>query len=490
MSSCRQLARSGWRRAIGTRVDWRLPQIRFERPHVGAHWLGPLAMVGSVGLSWWAFAGAIGKEGSAAAFGLYIGAVSILLMAWSFVLALRIRFLERFFGGLDSMYRAHRWAGAVAVAAMFLHVQIEPQLANGILGASKPVAETALGFAGVAEVMFYALVAITLLRWFPYRLWRWTHKVLGIPFIISCWHFFTSEKPYSNASGWGWWFGAVMVIGVVAYVARVIGRDAIVPGASYRVARATVRGNTLELSMIPVGRGITFRAGQFAVIKVQAPGLREPHIFTIASSPHDEQLRFFIRDLGDWTQRIQRAELVGVRVVVEGPYGEFEPLSDGVGPTVWIAGGVGVTPFLSATRGLPRASEGDRPTLFYCVRNSSDVMGIEVLREAAEQGRLDLVICSSAEGTRFSESVLAERFGIGGLNDAHVAVCGPASLVSAASAAVRSLGASRVEREDFDIRQGFGPDLSREIDELWQRARNHSEPKSVDGAPIGAYRDY
>ena len=30
----------------------------------------------------------------------------------------------------------------------------------------------------------------------------------------------------------------------------------------------------------------------------------------------------------------------------------------------------------------------------------------------------------------------------------------------------RRLGAARVEREDFDIRQGFGPDLSREIDKL------------------------
>ena len=98
-------------------------------------------------------------------------------------------------------------------------------------------------------------------------------------------------------------------------------------------------------------------------------------------------------------------------------------------------------------------------------------MGIDSLRDASEQGRIDLVVCSSADGMRFSEAILAERFGDDGLDQAHVAVCGPASLVSAAAIAARALGATDVEREDFDIRQGFGPDLSRQADRFWQRTR-------------------
>ena len=74
--------------------------------------MGPLAVISSVLVSWPAFAGASGKEGSVA-FAQYIGAVSILLMSWNFVLALRLRPLEPFFGGLDRMYRVHlgpaRW---------------------------------------------------------------------------------------------------------------------------------------------------------------------------------------------------------------------------------------------------------------------------------------------------------------------------------------------------------------------------------------------
>ena len=55
-------------------------------------------------------------------------------------------------------------------------------------------------------------------------------------------------------------------------------------------------------------------------MKVQKPGLSEPHIFTIASGPDEPAFRFFIRDLGDWTTKMQTADLRAT-VVVEGPYG-------------------------------------------------------------------------------------------------------------------------------------------------------------------------
>ena len=387
-------------------------------------------------------------------------------MAWSFVLAIRLRVLEPFFGGLDSMYRVHRWAGTLAVVAMFLHTSIEPEIEGGIRGASRSLANTAEDLAGTGEIMLYVLVAISLLRWFPYRWWRWTHKLLGIPFAFASFHFFTAEKTYANSSAWGVYFGATMLAGLIAYVWRVIGKDAVVPGVKYQVTAAEVSGSSLDLQLAPRAKPITHRAGQFAVIKVQAPGLREPHIFTIASSPTDANLRFFIRDLGDWTARLLATDLTGVEVIVEGPYGEFEPLHQPASKTVWVAGGVGITPFLSAASALPAEAEHP-PTLHYLVRSRADAMALEVLEMHHQQGRLNLVVHASSEGTRFEPETLAHSHQ--DLTDAHVAVCGPASLVSLVDAQARALGATRIEHEDFDIRQGFGPDLSRQIDKLVRR---------------------
>jgi len=433
----------------------------------GKSWVGPIAIAASVIASWPAFAGAVGEEGGNVQYGLWIGAASILLMAWSFVLALRPRMLEPWFGGLDRMYRVHRWAGSLAIVAMFLHTQAEPEVEGGIRGASRQVAADAQDLAGVAEIMLYVLVAISLVRWFPYRYWRWTHKLLGVPFAFASWHFFTAEKTYQNNSGWGWWFGGFMLAGLVAYLMRIVGRDMLRPGVRHRVTGITREGTTTELRLRPVNRPLGQKLGQFAVLKIQAPGLREPHVFTIASAPDAPELRFFIRDLGDWTRRIQTADLVDAEVYVEGPYGGFRPLPSTPAPVLWVAGGVGITPFLAAVDALPVSTEADRPLLLYCVRERGDATALSVLEAAQLEGRLRLEVFASAEGRRFDAARLAGL--VPDLQGTHVAVCGPSGLVASAATAARQLGAEDVETELFDIRGGIGPDLSEAVETLLGR---------------------
>ena len=271
LSAAARLERLG-RMAVGRPADWRVPAPDLSALRPGAALLGPLAMVASTVAGWFAFAGAVGDGGGSVALGLFVGAAAIVLMAWSFVLAVRVRLLEPLFGGLDRMYQAHRWAGTLSVLLMFLHVRLEPEVEGGIRGASEAVADMAEGLAGVAEYTIYGLVALSLLRWFPYRWWRLTHKLLGIPFAFASWHFYTAEKTYANGSGWGWYFGSIMVAGLVAFVWRVIGRDVVARGRRYRVAATRVHGSTLEVELSPLGRKLTHRPGQFRSAEVPGPG--------------------------------------------------------------------------------------------------------------------------------------------------------------------------------------------------------------------------
>lgn len=439
-------------------------------------------MVLSVLGTWPAFSGATGEEGNVA-LGLFVGAGAIVAMAWSFVLAVRIRPLEPFFGGLDSMYRAHRWAGTLAVVGTFAHTSLEPEIKGGIRGVSKDVAEAAQDLAGLGEIMLYALVGVSLLRWFPYRYWRWTHKLLGVPFLFSCWHFYTTPKPYANGSAWGRYFGAIMLAGIVAWVVRVVWRDMLARGLRYRIDEVVRQGSTTELRLAPVGSPLRHRPGQFAVLKIQRPGLTEPHTFTIASSPGEERLRFFVRDLGDWTTKIGLSEppgegtnggptdagLTGADVIVEGPYGRFEPLPANhpeSGPVFWVAGGVGITPFLSAIQSLPTTAPGERPTLLYCVRAREEASAVETVERAAAEGRINLEWFESSRGRRLDRSAFVALTSAGPTTPAHVAACGPSALVASVSEAARSAGVDRIETESFDFRAGFGPDLSIEVDQL------------------------
>ena len=119
--------------------------------------------------------------------------------------------------------------------------------------------------------------------------------------------------------------------------------------------------------------------------------------------------------------------------------------------------------------GLEPAPAGHRPTLFYCVRHAEDATAIDILRVADAEGRIDLVVVASSEGPRFSEATLREHFGDDGLRGAHIAACGPSALVDTAMTTGDKMGAASLESEDFDIRGGFGPDMSKEIDQALSR---------------------
>lgn len=449
------------RSMIGRRRDWAVTVPRPWRHGVSLASLGPVLVVASCVVWWFAYAG----SGETVAFGLFIGTVAIVLMTWSFVLAIRARWLEPLFGGLDQMYAVHRWVGVLSMGAMFLHVRLEPEVEGGFDGVLAMFEDTAKEAAGVAEFAFYILVGISLVRWVPYRWWRLSHKLLGVPFAFAALHTVTIEKPFAADSAWSVALVAVSIVGVGAWIWRVVGRDMLLPGLPYRVVSTAMHERTLELELSPVWRSLRQRPGQFAIVKLQLPGLHEPHAFTIASAPQEEHLRFFVRDLGDWTAEMQQRDLVGALVRVEGPYGRFEPLPHerSVQRIVWVAGGVGITPFLSAVSTLPSGAPAqERPLLVYCVSRAHDATAIEVLRSAAAAGRIDLEVVASAEGRRLDSTLLRDLVG-GDLTGAHVAACGPAGLVATVERTARRLGARQIESEAFDIRSGIGPDLSRDI---------------------------
>jgi predicted ferric reductase len=464
------------RTLAGRPQDWAVTLPRPWRHGLSRASLGPLLVLASAGIWWFPYT----STDRTVALGLFTGSVAVTLMAWSFVLAVRWRWLEPFFGGLDRMYAVHRWAGVLSIVAMFLHVRLEPEVDDGFDGVLAAFMESGTDAAGIAETAFYVLVAISLVRWVPFRWWRLSHKLMGVPFAVAAFHTVTVNKPFPADSGWSLALVGIGIVGLTAWVWRVVGRDRVLQGLPYRVVSAVPHARTLELELAPVGRALGHHPGRFAFIKIQLPGLREPHPFTIASAPGEKHLRFFVRNLGDWTTEVREHDLVGATVYVEGPYGRFEPFPPGgvEGRVVWVAGGVGITPFLSALSTLPTDAPSERrPLLVYSVQRADDATAIEVLRRARAEGRIDLEVVPSADGRRLDADLLQALAG-GDLSGAHVATCGPKSLVAMVERTAGRLGAAAIHSEDFDIRSGLGPDLSRHVADLERqvRARATREP--------------
>jgi ferredoxin-NADP reductase len=129
-----------------------------------------------------------------------------------------------------------------------------------------------------------------------------------------------------------------------------------------------------------------FRPGQFLHLAIDpfdpSQHWPESRVFSIASPPDDRsQLRITVSALGKFTKRMMDlAE--GDEVWVKLPYGDFVIQPGEGGPVVLIAGGTGITPFISYLAGAAPASPVH---VLYGARRSDLLIYRHVLEQAAER---------------------------------------------------------------------------------------------------------
>lgn len=139
------------------------------------------------------------------------------------------------------------------------------------------------------------------------------------------------------------------------------------------------------------------RAGQWASIRVlREDKWSEPHPFTISCAPEDEILRFTIKNSGVFTSSIPELK-PGTPVRVEGPFGVFCRDIEKRKEIAMIAGGVGITPFLSVLRWLRNIRAKNSMTLFWTNKTIEDIFATDELKEMTRELNLTIVHTISRE---------------------------------------------------------------------------------------------
>lgn len=315
---------------------------------------------------------------------LLTGLGAYALMALIMLLAVRPQWIESRVGGLDKMYRLHKWSGILATALAAAHylVKIGKPL---LLALFDPVPKTPRAtawldmFRGSAKDIgewavwvLVALVVLTLWRRFPYHLWRQVHRIAAVVFLVVAFH----GVVLTPAAWWwqpaGWLVAAATAVGSVCAVMALTGL----------IGRAR-RHKGLVLSVDPLSDDILsltcrvegdwhHRAGQFAFLT--ADRREGAHPFTVSGADDGTgRVQFSIKALGDYTRRLQTSLKPGQAVMVEGPYGCFDLQPDDGRPQIWVAAGIGVTPFISWLESLQAEPErAPQAALYYCARNEAD----------------------------------------------------------------------------------------------------------------------
>lgn len=212
--------------------------------------------------------------------------------------------------------------------------------------------------------------------------------------------------------------------------------------------------------------GFDFTAGQFLTLILPNP----PHndakgnrrTFSIASPPQETRhLQIATRMTGSALKRSLGEVALGTPVVLLGPFGSFTLHQDSSVPAVFIAGGIGITPFRSMLQDAVSRHLPHRITLIYSNRNPEGTAFHEELRRIAESYTNLRYIATMTQPEKSQQPWDGERRYVNAdfLRD-HIGdvaipifyVAGPPGLVTAVSKAVIEAGAdaARVNSEAFE----------------------------------------
>ena len=130
--------------------------------------------------------------------------------------------------------------------------------------------------------------------------------------------------------------------------------------------------------------GFAHQAGQNAVFTLLNPpetDSRGPsRTFTIASAPHEPELMIATRMRDTAYKRVLKSAALGAPVRIDGPSGVMVLHEDAARPAVFLAGGIGVTPFLCMARHAAQNRLPHRTVLFYSNRRPEDAAFLDELR--------------------------------------------------------------------------------------------------------------
>jgi predicted ferric reductase len=282
-----------------------------------------------------------------------------------------------------------------------------------------------------------------------YQKWKTLHAVSAVAVIFGMVHAVPLGPPGGSLRAvW-------LVYGGLA-IAAFVYRNYVAPRTArhgYTVTRVeTVNRGVVELTLKPDEKLLEYRPGQFVYLTPRDPtlavGCGEEHPYTVSSAPHETVLRIAIKDAGNATRSLQTVS-VGSRAMIEGPYGDFFSERKTSAPALWIAGGIGIAPFLSRARSLNADGQYDIH-LIYCVQDESRAHFIAELEEIAARMRgfkltRHFFAVEGALTAGFIEAACSDY------NCREIYICGPPPLIAALERDLKHHGVSgaHVHTEDF-----------------------------------------
>ncbi|HSM84880.1 MAG TPA: FAD-dependent oxidoreductase [Candidatus Limnocylindrales bacterium] len=227
--------------------------------------------------------------------------------------------------------------------------------------------------------------------------------------------------------------------------------------------KKTVAEGTLAFSLEKPA-GFDFKPGQSADLTLIDPPETDAEgnirTFSIVSAPFEDRLTFATRMRDTAFKRVLGKASPGLQIKLEGPMGSFNLHKNPAKPAVFLAGGIGVTPFMSMVRQAARQKDPHQIYLFYSNRRPEDAAFLDELAALQKQNANFHLVSTMAEmekskqpwnGERgFIDAAMLQRH-LAALNGPIYYIAGPPAMVTAMRDMLTKAGVDEddIRAEDF-----------------------------------------
>jgi len=394
--------------------------------------------------------------------GEIFGLVGMTMFALTFILSTRIKWLEDIFGGLDKVYITHAILGGTALIMILAHpiflvlkfIPVDIDLAAKYI---LPSSYWSVNFGIIALVGMIALIFITLFTKMKYHRWKFTHEFLGLMFIFAVLHIFLVRGSISQDNifnGYYIYAGIVSFIGLFGFSYSLFIKNRLFKNAVYKVKSINQKKDVFKIVISPEHKPILYKAGQFIFVRFYNENIsKEAHPFSIASKTDDDNITIVAKMLGDYTNKLGNLKN-GDKVSVEGPYGKFNYKRFSDSNQVWVAGGIGITPFIGMVQDVVNDNSfKGTVTLFYSVKSEEELIGDAMFKELSQESNKFAYIpwITSTNGRINIQKIfeLSGRF-----RNKHFFLCGPTRFKESIINSLIKNGSSKryIHEEVFDFR--------------------------------------
>jgi predicted ferric reductase len=399
-------------------------------------------------------------------FSVGLGFVGLAMAGMQFIPTARLRFLSDIFD-MDHVYKVHHYLSIVSVLLVAVHPIIllvnNPYVINFFNPFTAPWRAQA-GWIGLGSLLLIAITSVlrTDLK-LDYNAWHGIHDLLAAAIAVFALIHISKVNYYASTAAvkWVWAFEVLIWVGMTVYV-RIIKPIYLLkyPYTIKEVIEET--WDTWTIVLEPKGHaGFDFNASQVAWININSsPFTLHKNPFSISGSAHRrEELRFSIKNLGDFTSTIGNLK-GGETVYVDGPYGSFslnEPnMQNGL---VFLAGGIGSAPIMSMLHTLADANDQRPVYFFYGCYDEENIVFKEDLNTLVK--KLDLKIFYVLEKPKSTEKYLQGYITLDLLDKELPAnrkelfyyICGPLPMIDAMESHLNQLGIPdyKVNKEKYEM---------------------------------------